>query len=649
MSDNKDKKGIELDFKATMRKGSIISFDFVLDNNQEFTPPDVNLTINIQSPQPFYGIEAVYSTEVNRLMNLQLIAKWRRAKGIKASSSMAWGNTIDLHANFSNQWQYSELLATFFNVPYVYIKTLRGYAAERWQGAYSIERMFYSEYKYLVPEKFKVALPWDYLKTTNIYLNSSYKYPIKFYKNFNDSWQVAQPVSQLTYIPFRNELDKLDKNFSITYEGAKLKNALKGFKWGLGLDPNTPEPPWWEDDKEPPKPPPPPVSHINLDFVCLSTGFTNKIRMDFVRRCAPVIRGGTTIIVTPFTTLTRVSDGLEIQAYNVEVGTDKDSWSWVLNADIVHTEKHKVEPVKGDLVEVQANLSGFLFNFLVDQFEGTNEFTTSTVKISGRSVTSLLAAPSAPTRTFYIPDAKYSKQIVEEELERFDLKTGFELDWLMGGAIPELGWAVPANTKSFEDVTPIEVAQEVVEGVGGYVHSHPSKRVLMVRPQYSAPFWEWKTLSIDKYIPLTVVLKESIKWINKPAYNGVLVSGVDTGVIATVRRYGTQGEFMAPPYSNALLTDADIARIKGIEVLSSGGMQAEHTFEMPFMPEIGVFYPTDIIYVSDDIGGEEELWRGRVLSVIISSTMSEDGKITTLQTVEVERHLSEDVYTGEEQ
>ena len=42
------------------------------------------------------------------------------------------------------------------------------------------------------------------------------------------------------------------------------------------------------------------------------------------------------------------------------------------------------------------------------------------------------------------------------------------------------------------------------------------------------------------------VARESLRWLEKPAYNRVFVSGQDVGVLGQVTRAGTAGDVLAP-------------------------------------------------------------------------------------------------------
>ena len=72
---------------------------------------------------------------------------------------------------------------------------------------------------------------------------------------------------------------------------------------------------------------------------------------------------------------------------------------------------------------------------------------------------------------------------------------------------------------------------------------------------YPAVPWEWSSVTPDFVLPVDALARESLRWVEKPGYNRVFVSGQDVGVLGQVTRAGTAGDILAPMVVNALITE----------------------------------------------------------------------------------------------
>ena len=93
--------------------------------------------------------------------------------------------------------------------------------------------------------------------------------------------------------------------------------------------------------------------------------------------------------------------------------------------------------------------------------------------------------------------------------------------------------------------------------------------------------------------------RESLRWLEKPAYNRVFVSGQEVGVLGQVTRAGTAGDVLAPMVVDALITEAAAARQRGIAVLSDTGRQIEVSLRLPVLAETGIIEPGAFVEYQD--------------------------------------------------
>ena len=157
---------------------------------------------------------------------------------------------------------------------------------------------------------------------------------------------------------------------------------------------------------------------------------------------------------------------------------------------------------------------------------------------------------------------------------------------------------------------------------------------MIVLPEYPAPFWEWDALTAAKVIPESLIKARSLDWNEKPLYNGVYVSGENTGVTAFVKRTGTDGAFQAPMYVNPMISHTSAARNKGISLLSAGGKQARIGIDLPMESTLGLITPGMLIQVQPS--NNSASWKGLVRATNISAAWGKG--LTVNQAIDLERH-----------
>ncbi len=142
---------------------------------------------------------------------------------------------------------------------------------------------------------------------------------------------------------------------------------------------------------------------------------------------------------------------------------------------------------------------------------------------------------------------------------------------------------------------------KVAGAAGGYVQPHASTQTIKVLPRYPSAPWEWDSDSVvpDFQLPDDVTSRESLRWLEKPAYNRVFVSGQEVGVLGQVTRSGTAGDILAPMVVDALITQAAAARQRGIAVLADTGRQIEVSLRLPVLLETGIIAPGAFVEYRD--------------------------------------------------
>ena len=317
-------------------------------------------------------------------------------------------------------------------------------------------------------------------------------------------------------------------------------------------------------------------------------------------------------------TLTRWPDGTPVPVLGLSLSLDADSWAWGFEATLPLVAESLVVPENIDgqgagPVELIATVNGTAFHVLAENLSRERAFGDASIRLSGRGRSAMLAAPYAPVIAFANTEPRSAQQLMEDVLTFNGIPLGWTVDWAL------TDWLVPTGVFAKQG-TWIEALATIVGAAGGYLLPHPSEKILRVRHRYPVVPWDWWTdVTPDFVLPVDTVGRESLRWVDKPAYNRVFVAGQETGVLGQVTRTGTAGDVLAPMVVDALITQAAAARQRGIAVLSDTGRQIEVTLRLPVLPETGIIEPGAFIAYQD--GGVARL--GLVRSTRIDAGLPE--------------------------
>jgi hypothetical protein len=323
-------------------------------------------------------------------------------------------------------------------------------------------------------------------------------------------------------------------------------------------------------------------------------------------------------------TLTRWPDGAPVPVSGLSLSLDADSWAWGFDATLPLIAEALVVPAEGaSPVELIATVNGIAFHVLAENRSRERVFGDASIRISGRGRSAALAAPYAPVIAFANTEPRSARQLMDDVLTFNGIPLGWAVDWAL------TDWLVPTGVFARQG-TWIEALTAIVGAAGGYLLPHPSEKILRVRHRYPVAPWNWwDQVTPDYVLPVDMVARESLRWIDKPAYNRVFVSGQEAGVLGQVTRAGTAGDVLAPMVVDALITQSAAARQRGISVLSDTGRQIEVTLRLPVLPETGVIEPGAFVAYQD--GGVARLG-------LVRSTRIEAGLPEVWQTLGVQSH-----------
>lgn len=322
-------------------------------------------------------------------------------------------------------------------------------------------------------------------------------------------------------------------------------------------------------------------------------------------------------------TLHRLPDGLPVPVFSLSLALDAASWTWGFDALLPAAAEAFVAPgSNGGPVELVASVNGTPFRVLAESISRERVFGDASIRISGRGRNAVLAAPYAPVMNFQQPQARTARQLMDDVLTLNGIPLGWNIDWGL------TDWNVPAGVFT-QQGTWMEALVAIASAAGGYLIPHASNQSIRVRHRYPTAPWEWNTVTPDFVLPVDAVARESLRWVEKPGYNRVFVSGQDIGVLGQVTRSGTRGDVLAPMVVDALITEAAAARQRGVAVLGDTGQQIEVSLRLPVLAETGIIEPGAFVEYQD----------GSVTRLgIVRSTQVEAGMPEVWQTLGVQSH-----------
>lgn len=327
-------------------------------------------------------------------------------------------------------------------------------------------------------------------------------------------------------------------------------------------------------------------------------------------------------------------DGASLDASNIRIGLDIDSFAWSFSADLFgRTSLNLVKPDANGPKTVELTINGWKWRFLVERYAGAGKHPGERYSISGASRTQLLSEPYSHLQSRTNNSSVNARQMADEHI----LPLGFSLQWDTSGMGPP-DWTLPAGAFSYVNQTPLQVVARLAAVAGGVIRPNAAADGLTVLPRYREAVWLWDRAIVDRIVPTDIISEWSSEWSPRPAWNCVYVSGTSHGVSVQVRRAGTAGDLEARDVADDWLTGTEVARSRGICELSQGGNQAVVTLHIPLFEKEqcgpGLVEPAMLCEVRDS----DETWRGLCLGVEISADGV--GASRVRQSLRLERHYA---------
>lgn len=319
---------------------------------------------------------------------------------------------------------------------------------------------------------------------------------------------------------------------------------------------------------------------------------------------------------------TDTRDNSALPFETVTVATDADSAVWSLSATGPASLFTKL--TTGDQpATLEVAFGGSVWAFVVDSVSRTRGFGETAVTVRGRSLTAAAGSPFQPEQNWVNDGATTGYQMASIA----NLYTGVSVVWEVED------WVIPDRVFSFSG-TPLAVVSRVAEAIGAIVRSDRRLATLYVSPRYLTMPNQWPVLAPTVSVAFSAVESESYERADRPPYNGVYLSGQQSGQYAYVSVRGTNGAVLHPFVTDLLLTDPVALRQRGQSILGASGERANVTITLPVLTGAGLPGVCELGWTLKilDPAGE---WFGVVRSVSASATHG-----GARQTLQLERRVS---------
>ena len=433
------------------------------------------------------------------------------------------------------------------------------------------------------------------------------------------------------------ELIRKRKQFTYSHEVAKHIEKTFTLKWDKSLEITTTNEIRWDQADAThyvkhaippilrPVPTAKPRKNVNLNFCCESkTQSRFNVILNFKEdKCAlnilPKAHEKSWWYILNRLKVSRLDNGEEIIVKNGNYSADRSTWCWSHSLVVPSSQLPKLEPTDGQPVILKIEVNGSEHHMLLERRSRNRVFASDDWTLTGRSVTALLDAPYAQSRSFLQENERTAFQLCQAELDR--VWNDAELDWQL---YDSMSWIVPNNSFTYSNLSPIAAIKQLVESAGGFISSAKAGNKLTIKPLYKKTFMDsLQESDFDRLIPLGLVKSQSTDYEILPDYNRAYLISEVTGKPYKITRAGTGGDISLQMETNRLFT-FESATCKGKALLAKAGLIEYHNLTMPIHNAVGECEPGELITFDE--------WWGTVDSVRVDYSHA-----TVLQTIKVER------------
>ena len=578
-------------------------------------PPDVaRLTATI--PAPKLNAAVTYDNAVFRGVAARSKVRWQVADNLEVKRQDFTHPTIKLPTQVKQFWTRAQTADRDAHLSFYEGIKLRNKGKSAWGAAVGVKTGASDNFKQLVKRSEKLKEDWQSGAPITAKASSTWIQLVPLSGARFEDW------SQARHIESQQESRAGGAVYLSLQDEGRWQEAVKPKvgRYGVVVLPPI----------VPPCYVPPAGSAGDLVFQAELNGATS-----FLFACNHGVQPPTATIVIPIKrayivinslSLKRIDGNHELPVNSLSMSIDASSWTWDFSASMPASALHLIEPdASGTPVLLEASINGVEYRLLAERIQRDRSFGRATITVNGRGHSAVLTDPYSPIKSFNQTEARTAQQLMNEVLTINGVALGWTIDWRIDD------WLVPAGAFNHRG-TYMNAVTTIANAAGAFVQPDPVNQVLRIRPSVPAKPWEINLASVDIELPSDVVLKESIAWSEKPAYNAVYVSGTTVdGVLGLVKRLGTAGELLAPMITDPLITDVIAARQRGLVVLADTGRIATYNLSLPVLEATGIIEPGTLIRYIDN-----QALLGVVSGVSFSG---ESAKRTARQTIEVKSYV----------
>jgi hypothetical protein len=199
----------------------------------------------------------------------------------------------------------------------------------------------------------------------------------------------------------------------------------------------------------------------------------------------------------------------------------------------------------------------------------------------------------------------------------------------------EPNWAISVGQFQMNNTSMMQAIGRIAKASGSVINTHRKNKEFSISPRYKASMWNIGTATMNKVLDSNSIRSVSTTYQPSPEYNGVYVSGINTGIQSHCIKDPTQGNVLAEPFSDDLVSHQDVTLAKGHEILNDCGLQTIYSFEHVLHPVGHALERYDIAdLVEINVLGESV--RGVVISTTESLSVDNDGVVKSSHTIDIE-------------
>ena len=217
---------------------------------------------------------------------------------------------------------------------------------------------------------------------------------------------------------------------------------------------------------------------------------------------------------TVVTVLEASVEGTLIELDSISIDCDEDSYCFSLQAQ-VSTQNDWLACSPGS--ELDVNLNGEIFRFIIDSRNRVREFGNATYSIEGRSISAKLGEGYAQPITTTWDTATTAMTIVQELCDAAGILFESQVD----------DWPIPASRASSEGEYPNQIIARIADATGAILQTKPDGTLVM-RYKYPVSPTQYDSITPDAYLTdLVDMFSVSESREVMPGYNSVVVTDQD--------------------------------------------------------------------------------------------------------------------------